>query len=218
VQVPGSRRARATLLLSGLVAACQLPPPSPPAAPAVLPVGENWRASARPADIDRVARIEAAWDEALARARGRALANRLAAAGSALDRSAALPRAAPPPGSYRCRLARLGAASGPRAVQRFPVHFCHVGTEGALLSFAKQTGSERLEGYLFVDSDVRMVFLGARGGESGPIPAYGVEDARDVVGIVERIGPMRYRIVIPWPRGGAALEIIELAPIAPTLD
>ncbi|MGE0179435.1 MAG: DUF4893 domain-containing protein [Sphingomonas sp.] len=190
----------------------------PPPAATVLPVVENWRASARPADIDRIARIEAAWDEALARARGRALAIRIAAAGAALDRSAAMPRAAPPPGSYRCRLSRLGAAPGVRAVQRFPAHFCHVGVEGALLSFAKQTGSERMEGYLFADSDSRMIFLGARGSTEGRIPAYSVDETRDVAGIVERTGPLRYRIVIPWPRGGGALEVIELAPIAPALD
>lgn len=128
-----------------------------------------------------------------------------------------MPRAAPPPGSYRCRVARLGSEPGPRAVQRFPVHFCHVGVEGALLSFTKQTG-ERLEGYLFVDSDIRMIFLGARGSDDSRIPAYGVDETRDVAGIVERTGPLRYRIVIPWPRSGAALEVIELAPIAPALD
>src|SRR5690348_16223186 len=145
---PGFGRAAGLALpLLLLPAACQLTPPSPPVAPTVLPVVENWRASARPADIDLIARIEAAWDEALARASGRTVASRLAAAGPPLDRSAAMPRAAPPPGSYRCRLARLGAGAGRSAVRRFPVHFCYVGVEGALLSFAKQTG-ERIEGYL----------------------------------------------------------------------
>ena len=210
--------ARLSLPLTLALAACQLPPPAPPAAPSALSVVENWRASARPGDVDRLARIEAAWDEALARARGRPLANRLAAAGSAVDRSAAMPRPAPPPGPYHCRLWRLGAGPGASAVQRFPVHFCYVGGEGALLSFAKQTGSERIEGYLFVDGDARMIFLGARGGERGAIPAYGVEDQRDVAGIVERTGPLRYRLVIPWPRGDAPLEVIELVPIAPSLD
>lgn len=191
------RRSRLLPILLA-VAGCQLAPPLPPSTAPALPVGENWRAIASPADADRIARLDAAW--AAARSGG----------SPALDRAAAQPWPAPPPGSYRCRVWRLAEGRAPR---RFPAQFCHVGVEGALLSFAKQTGDERWAGYFYIDGERRMVFLGTSGAGG-----YGGDAARDVAGVVERTGPLRYRIVMPWPRGGGALDIVELAPVAPALD
>lgn len=180
------------------LAGCQLAPPSPPSTVPVLPVGENWRAIASPADTDRIARLDAAW----AAARGRP--------SPVLTSDAAQSWPAPPPGSYRCRVWRIGGGRAPRG---FPAHFCYVGVEGALLSFAKQTGDERWAGYFYVDGDRRMVFLG-----TSSTAGYGADPARDVAGVVERVAPLRYRIVMPWPRGGGALDILELTPVAPDLD
>ncbi len=42
-------------------------------------------------------------------------------------------------------------------------------------------------------------------------PAYADNPERDVIGVVERIGDFRYRLVLPRPRG-AILEIYELVP------
>jgi hypothetical protein len=189
-------------LLALALAGCQLPPPAPPSAAPVLPVGENWRAIASPADADRITRFDAAW--AAARS----------AAPPVLDRSAAQPFPAPPPGSYRCRVWRLGEG---RATRRFPAQFCYVGVEGALLSFAKQTGDERWAGYFYLDGERRMIFLGANAADRA-VPGYGADPARDVAGVVERVGQHRYRIAMPWPRGGGALDILELVPVAPALD
>ncbi|HZG47635.1 MAG TPA: hypothetical protein VEZ41_15410, partial [Allosphingosinicella sp.] len=33
-----------------------------------------------------------------------------------------------------------------------------------------------------------------------------------VIDVVERVGNFRYRIVIPWPRSGAILEVLEMVP------
>lgn len=188
--------------LSLTLVACQLTPPLPPSIAPVLPVGENWRAIASPADADRIARLDAAWQAARA------------GAGPALDRNAGAAWPAPPPGSYRCRVWRLADNAAPR---RFPAQFCYVGVEGALLSFAKQTGDERWGGYFYVDGERRMVFLGAAAvGDTAP--GYGGDATRDVVGLVERIGPLRYRILLPWPRHGGPLDILEMIPVAPTLD
>jgi hypothetical protein len=182
------------LALSG----CQLAPPLPPSAAPVLPVGENWRAIASAADADRIARLDAAWDTARA------------GPSPVLDRAAAQAWPAPPPGSYRCRVWRLVEG---RAARRFPAQFCHIGLEGVLLSFAKQTGDERWAGYFYVDGERRMIFLGTSGAGG-----YGADAARDAAGVVERVAPLRYRIVMPWPRGGGALDILELVPVAPVLD
>jgi hypothetical protein len=42
--------------------------------------------------------------------------------------------------------------------------------------------------------------------------AYGHAAGRDVAGVVERIGERRWRLVLPYPRFGAALDVIELVP------
>ena len=132
-----------------------------------------------------------------------------------LDRSAAQPWPAPPPGSYRCRVWRLAEGRAPR---RFPAQFCHVGVEGALLSFAKQTGDERWAGYFYVDGERRMIFLGADAAGGAARRAMARMRRATSPGVVERVGPLRYRIVMPWPRGGGALDILELVPVAPALD
>jgi hypothetical protein len=88
------------------------------------------------------------------------------------------------------------------------------GDEGDRLSITKSEGSQRPAGYLWDDEPGRnrMIFLGALASGRGPVPAYGDDRPRDVAGILERIGPLRYRLVIPWPQSGAAVEIFELVP------
>ena len=168
---------------------------------------------AQPADVARLRAVDIAWNEALERALSAGFGRAIDLEGELLDPLAALPRAQLPPGPYRCRLVRLGAGRRPFAA--FPPFFCHVGAEeGGLSSFTKQTGSERPGGYLWPDGEDRMVFLGAlaAAGEAGP-PAYGDDPGRDRAGIVERIGPFRYRLVLPTPAGAGTIDIFELLPI-----
>ena len=40
--------------------------------------------------------------------------------------------------------------------------------------------------------------------------AYGQDTARDQVGVLERIGQNRWRLVLPWPRQDAKLELVEI--------
>ena len=177
----------------------------------------GWTGIVEPDDLDRLARIDRAWAEALADLRSARLAARIAREGPLLEPGAALPRPSPPPGSYRCRLLRLGrqgSANRPLASQ--PAYFCHVGDAGELLAFTQQTGPERPGGYLYPDEQpTRLVFLGAAALGREPVRGYGEERGRDKVGIVERIGPFRWRLVLPWPRSGAKLEVMELVPALP---
>ena len=196
-----------------LLAGCQAAGRAGPAA-AAAPAPAGWRNVLRPDDAARLERVPEAWTEALAAARGAGFSRRIAAAGALLAPAAALGWAAPPPGPYRCRVTRLGAPRRPYAASA--PYFCHVVDEGALLSLTKQTGAERPGGYLWNDGGRRMVFTGstALGGERAP-PAYGERAERDVVGILERIGPFRYRLVMPRPRGVVTLDVLELVPAIP---
>jgi hypothetical protein len=206
----------AFLVLTACQTAAPLPPPppAPPPAVAAVPVGENWRAVIRSDDLDRINRLDAAWQAGLAEARARRFGAQIAAEGALLAPAAELPRASPPPGSYQCRLIRLGAGADRRAFTAYPSYFCHIGVEGELLSFTKQTGSERPGGYIWNDSDTRLIFLGAMAsGEDEAPPAYGDSPGSDLAGVAERIGPFRYRIVFPWPQGGAKIDVLELVPV-----
>lgn len=173
----------------------------------------GWRAAASGADIDRLGRMADAWKEALGDARRAGFSRGVEEEGRLLDPNAALPRPAPSPGSYMCRLVRLGAEGKGRAYQAFKPFFCHVGVEGDLLSITKQTGTQRPGGYLWEDAGERMVFLGsmALGDEEAPLP-YGADPRRDMIGAFERIAPLRFRLVVPWPQGSSKLDVFELVP------
>ena len=58
-----------------------------------------------------------------------------------------------------------------------------------------------------------MIFLGAMmlGDESRPLP-YGRDAERDMAGIVERVGPLRWRVAFPYPRWESIVDILELVP------
>jgi hypothetical protein len=154
------------LLVTGalLLAGCQTPARTGSGlGPSVVVTQDEepeWRGVANREDAQRIAELSGAWREALTgvgrQARGE---------GRLLDPEAALPKPAPSPGSYMCRVIRLGSAK-PRepAYQAFKPFFCHVGVNGEQLSITKQTGTERPAGYLWEDADTkRMIFLGFPG-------------------------------------------------------
>lgn len=204
------------LFLGLLVSGCASlrPPPAPvPVAQVEFiedPVPVEWRNVITPADEDRLARAEDAWRQGLAAAARFRTAIRNE--GPLLDPEAALARAAPSPGPYHCRIVRLG---GRPAFAAFKTFDCFVDAEGQLLTMVKATGTQRPAGRLWTDNDTRMVFLGALSAGSDVPPPYGAKTGQDVAGYFERIGPFRWRLVVPFPQGGEAIEIYELIPAVP---
>jgi len=197
------------------VAGCEKTP-APEPARAIVTIDEDpeWMQVAAEADLDRLGRAKDAWSEGLAAARAGGFTSRVREEGRLLEPDAALPRPQPSPGSYNCRVLKLGTPGRGRAFQSYKPFFCYVGVEEDLLSITKQGGSERPGGYLWEDSDPRrMIFLGsmALGDEEAPA-AYGDNPERDMVGHFERVGHFRYRLVVPWPREPAKLIVIELKP------
>lgn len=178
---------------------------------------ESWLAIAGAADADRVRRLPSAWAQGLSEARAARFAAAIREEGDLLRPDSARSRPAPTPGSYNCRLVRLGKVNRRSpAFERFKPFFCYVEVDGELLTIVKQTGSERPAGRLYEDDlATRLIFLGsmALGNEEQP-KAYGEDQSRDMAGVLERFGPMRWRLVIPWPRSGAKLDVFELTPVA----
>jgi hypothetical protein len=175
-----------------------------------------WQGIATEADKQRIARLGLAWQEALRDARP-GFGREIDSEGALLRPRSALARPAPTPGSYYCRLIKLGrtGSKGP-AFERFKPFFCYVEVEGELLTIVKQTGSQRPAGRLWEDNRPdRLIFLGslALGDEEQPL-AYAEDPKRDMAGVFERIGPFKWRLVIPWPQSHSKLDVFELTPVA----
>lgn len=210
---------RYALFAAGLLplSACrQVPPPEMLARADVEVVEEpRWRSVAAPEDADRIARLPAAWAQALGQARRAGFARAIAQEGPLLEPGTTLPLPAPTPGPYLCRLIRFGPPVPRGAVlTAYRPFFCYVGVDGETLSIIKQTGTQRPSGYLWLDAaPSRLVFLGsmAAGAEERLIP-YGADRRRDMIGVLERVEDFRFRLVVPWPRSGAVLDVYELVP------
>lgn len=203
------------------VASCETKPKVPPGVTPTVEVGAPlkanvWKQVATTADEDRLARLGLAWQDALAEAR-RNYATDIRREGNLLMPRAALPRPEPTPGSYNCRLIKLGrTAPKGRSYESFKPFFCYVEVEGDLLTIVKQTGSQRPAGRLWEDDNPdRLIFLGslALAEDSQPL-AYGDDPKRDMAGVLERVGPFKWRLVIPWPQGTSKLDVFELTPVA----
>jgi hypothetical protein len=182
-------------------------------APTAERPNDNWRSLATEDDRGRLRRWREAWTEALARARP-AHSAEIAGEGPLLDPDAALPGARPPPGDYRCRTIKLGARQAGGADYRiFPPLPCRVGARGARLHFTVLEGPQRPIGILFPDTGRRLVFLGTlQLGDEALAYRYSRDRERDMIGVVERVGESRWRIVLPSPHFESLLDVIELVP------
>ena len=191
--------------------ACQTVPPDEPAEPGpkvVLEEAEAWRNVASARDLAALDGLPGRWQQALAAGRSANLSRRIAAEGPLLAPEGRLERAAPAPGSYRCRYVRPGGRKWVSSAQGF----CYIGVESGQLSLATELRGLRLGGYLWeLKGGERLVFLGGAvpaGGKTAR--AYGEDPARDASGLVERIGEFRYRLTLPEPSPGSGLTVVEL--------
>ncbi|RDE06508.1 DUF4893 domain-containing protein [Sphingomonas aracearum] len=193
-------------------------PPAPPveAAHRRAPSSADWRRIATPADRFRLREWRTAWVTAFGRARQAGNGKAIAAQGVLFDPDQRLQGALPPAGDYRCRVFKVGAngtASG--EFTAYPWFRCQVAREGAVQSLTKIGGSQRPVGLVFSDTPDRAIFLGTMmlGDETRPID-YGRDAGRDMIGAVERVGPSRWRVVLPYPRYESILDVMELVPAA----
>ena len=219
----------APLLAALTLAACQqeAAPPSapasappaaalapPPAAPAPAPpqASDDWRGYAKPEDADRLKRMDAAWAMGLGKAREAGHGAELETLGALADpKGKVLAGPHPAPGDYRCRTFKLGGSLG---FISYPWFRCRVElTPGGDLRLIKLTGSQRTEGSFYPDEERRLVYLGAQawGSDETRASRYGDDPKRDQIGVLERVGDQRWRLVLPWPRLESDLDLVELA-------
>ena len=195
-----------TLLLAAsiMVAACTTTQATPPV--------KGWQQAATEADRARLRDWRTAFTRALEQARAGGHSADVEREGILLNPDAALGGPIPN-GDYRCRVVKVGAKSeGLLNYIAYPAFRCRI-EQGKAQRFTKLTGSQRHVGLIYPSDQLRSVFLGTLvlGDEAGAY-RYGVDPERDVAGWVERIGDLRWRIVLPYPHYESTLDLIELIP------
>jgi hypothetical protein len=136
--------------------------------------------------------------------------------GPLLQPDAALPRAPLPNGMFRCRVIKLGAKqAGNLDYVTYPPFTCRVRAERGLQRLNKLSGSQRYVGLVFPNDSLREIFLGTLVlGDEKRALQYGQDQTRDVAGYVERVGPNRWRLVMPKPHFESQMDVMELVPLS----
>jgi hypothetical protein len=174
----------------------------------------DWRQVATANDRKRLRDWRSAFVEGLAAARKSGYGAEIAREGALIDPDAALTGGPIPNGSFACRVIKLGAKSpGMLDYVNYPPFVCRIQQERDLQGFAKLTGSQRPVGLIFPGDALRQIFLGTLVlGDEREARQYGQDETRDLAGFVERIGPNRWRLVMPSPAFESRIDIIELVP------
>lgn len=174
----------------------------------------DWHQVATLKDRSRLRDWRKSFTDALDAARTSGHSAEIAREGALLDPDAALGGGPIPNGRYACRVIKLGAKSqGLLDYVSYPPFVCRIEQERDLQGFAKLTGSQRPVGLIFPGDVMRQVFLGTLVlGDEREARQYGQDETRDVAGYVERIGPNRWRMVLPAPAFESQLDVVELTP------
>ena len=177
-----------------------------------------WKEVATQDDRQRLADWRSSFVKALDAAKKAGHSAEIAREGALLDPDAAIGASAVPNGLYRCRIIKIGAkGEGNLAYIAYPAFYCRAKAERGLQRFNKFGGSQRYVGLVFPADAVREVFLGTLvlGDETRALQ-YGQDEMRDVAGYFERVGPTRWRLILPKPHFESQFDVIELIPSAPS--
>jgi len=174
----------------------------------------DWHQVATANDRKRLRDWRSAFVDGLAGARKAGHSADITREGALLDPDAALAGGQIPNGTYACRVIKLGAKSeGLLDYVSYPAFACRIEQERDLQGFAKLSGSQRPVGLIFPNDALRQVFLGTLVlGDEREARQYGQDETRDVAAYVERIGPARWRMVMPRPAFESQVDVMELVP------
>jgi len=176
----------------------------------------NWREVASETDREQLREWRKTFVGALGAARRSGHSAEIAREGALLEPDAALRGGPIPSGVYRCRVIKLGAKSeGMLDYVSYPPFECRITPQNGVQKFTKLSGSQRHVGLILPGDMIREVFLGTLvlGDELGAMQ-YGVDETRNIAGFVERIGPARWRLVMPRPHFESQLDVMELVPMS----
>ncbi|HEX5237303.1 MAG TPA: DUF4893 domain-containing protein [Sphingomicrobium sp.] len=174
----------------------------------------EWRDVATESDRERLMNWRSSFVAALTAAKAAGHSAEIAREGSLLEPDSALPNPAVRTGIYRCRVIKLGAKTAENLpFVELPPAPCRVKPERDLTRMSKLGGSQRYLGLIFPGDAVRQVFLGTLVlQDERRALQYGQDEQRDVAGYVERIGPNRWRLIMPQPHFESQFDVMELVP------
>ena len=171
-----------------------------------------WRRVATESDRERLRDWRSTFSTALDAARKAGHEADIDREAALLNPDAALANSAIPNGTYSCRVIKLGAkGEGNLAYVSYPGFTCQVAQDGQLQRLSKVSGSQRYVGIIFPNDAMRQLFLGTLVlGDERRALQYGQDEARDVAGFIERIGPQRWRLLMPKPQFESQIDVMEL--------
>lgn len=154
------------------------------------------------------------FEAALTAARAGGRSAEIAREGALLDPDAAIAGPSIPNGTYLCRVIKLGAKDpGNLVYAAYGPFSCRIRQDRQLQRFSKLNGPQRYVGLIFPGDQIHNIFLGTLVLEDETRALqYGQDEKRDVAGYVDRIGPERWRVVMPLPHFESKLDVIELVP------
>ncbi len=162
----------------------------------------DWRDHIAPSDIDRLAHLDDARDDAIAQAHARGGHGDVRVLERMLSPQA---RSVPEQalyGNWRCRQVKLGGASGYYVFDWFN---CRIARAHGGIYFEKN-GTQRMAGYLYPQEGM-WVYLGAQSAKGEPLHRYSGEgesfgenvNPDDQVGVLVGIGNDHLRLDLPLP-------------------
>lgn len=209
-------RISALLALGLALSACSAMLPSGTVIQAPPP---DWRQTATSDDRNRLRDWRDAFMAALKAAHASGHGAEIAREGVLLEPDAAVGGGPIPNGDYRCRVIKLGAKSpGMLDYVAYPAFACRIrpgaDAPAGVQELVKLTGSQRYVGLVFPGDLMRQVFLGTIVlGDEQRAMQYGRDKERNVAGFVERIGPNRWRMIMPRPHFESQIDVLELVPV-----
>lgn len=213
-----SAKSLVLLTLAGLATGCATREPCPPPAATSDIAGANgtpdWHDIITDPDHLRLRAWRKALVDGLTKARASGNGAKIDAEGKLLDPDAGLDGAKLPVGFYSCRVIKLGAkTAGHDDFIAYPAHRCQVRPSDEITKLVELNGLQKPSGRLYQDGPSRVVFLGTMilGDEVKAI-AYGRDADRDIVGVVQRVEPKRWRMIMPQPAWESTADVMELTP------
>jgi hypothetical protein len=174
----------------------------------------GWQDVATQFDQQRLARLGEAKQKALAEAQAGTGSGDASAIRSVLSPASHAPSAGELTGAWRCRTIKLGGIT-PYVVYSW--FNCRISNRGGGLYFAKTSGSQRTNGFLY-PGEGGLIYLGASSVTGEPPHAYSGNGASagaratpdDQIGILTMIDGRHARLEMPFPVQESTLDVIEL--------
>jgi Domain of unknown function (DUF4893) len=110
-------------------------------------------------------------------------------------------------GNWKCRVIKVG---GTLPITPYKWFKCRITDDGSGWYVEKISGSQRLSGRLYTQSETELVFVGAGHVNNDPPRKYRQDPTQDQVAIVKRLAPNKLVFEFPAPQFESNLDILVM--------